>query len=72
MRSWIKSECYNVETIYIVLIEHLYVVNAPLVVWLHVCSMEGFTGKHLIKVCGFIPSLLKVKTVCVALKRTDH
>lgn len=56
MRCWIKSEC-NIVIICIVLIVHPYIVNAPLVVWLHVCFVKGFTGKNLIKVCVFIPSL---------------
>lgn len=57
MRCWIKSECNIVVIICIVLIVHPYIVNAPLVVWLHVCFVKGFTGKNLIKICVFIPSL---------------
>lgn len=57
MRFWIKSENYIVVIIYIVLIVHPYIVNTPLVVWLHVCFMEGFTGENLVRVCSFVPSL---------------
>lgn len=73
MRCWIKSEHNTVVIICIMLMVLPCIGNTPSVVWLHVCFMESFTHRILIRVRSFVPSLLKVKIrVCVALKRTGH
>lgn len=58
MRCWIKSEPNIVVIICIVLIAHPYIFNTLSLVWLHVCSMEGFAEESLIRLCGFLIRVL--------------